>query len=87
MDLIAGDGGAGEGAPPATKGPERLHGGPSRVCAICIKVIARGQELSIRIEHVGQRDRTGLVGFLRKVPRSGKGVHLSLDLNYVHLGL
>src|SRR5215475_4381866 len=73
--------------PPAAKRAECAHGGAGCIRLGALHVISCNKELTIRVQNVGQRNCTRLVGPFRKIASSRKRGNFTLQVLQAHLRL
>src|SRR5882762_3183836 len=66
--------------PTATKSAEGAHRGASRIRSSALHIISRNKKLTIRVQNVGQRNCSGLVGPFRKIASARKRGNFTLQL-------
>src|SRR6267154_3046619 len=73
--------------PPTAQCAEGAHGSAGRIRSGALDVISCNQKLTIRVQNVGQRNCTGLVGPLRKIASPRKRGNFTLQLLETHSSL
>src|SRR6267142_5815197 len=73
--------------PPAAKCAEGAHGCAGRIRSGALHVVSCDKKLTIRVQYVGQRNCTGLVGAFREIASPCKRGNFALQLLQPHLSL